>query len=77
MTDQHSPLPATQVRAGQCWRHLETGAFYYVVCLARLEATLADMVVYRGVKDQLVWIRPLAEFADGRFKEVRGGYLWP
>lgn len=29
-----------------------------------------DVVVYQSHKDDSIWVRPLAEFMDGRFTEV-------
>jgi hypothetical protein len=47
-----------------------TGGHYTVVCAATIEATLEPAVVYRSAKDHAVWIRPLAEFCDGRFAGI-------
>jgi hypothetical protein len=50
------------------WRHLKTGGIYTVSCVGRIEATLEFAVVYAG--ESGVWIRPYAEFIDGRFVKV-------
>ena len=42
--------------------------------LAVIEATMVDAVAYRRADiqaDSRIWIRPLAEFVDGRFEFVK------
>ena len=52
------------------WIHLKTGKFYVVVCKAQLEKDQTPMIVYRSLSTGRIWIRPEAEFMDGRFKEM-------
>ncbi|MEQ1696690.1 MAG: DUF1653 domain-containing protein [Hyphomicrobiaceae bacterium] len=63
------------------FRHVKTGGIYEVVALARVEATLEPVVVYRAV-DPLTrlpkfptpdhtFTRPDEEFRDGRFVQIR------
>ena len=52
---------------GSLWVHRK-GGVYRVVCTAVIEATLTAAVVYEG--NGLRWVRPLAEFLDGRFTRV-------
>lgn len=53
------------------YRHKKTGGLYRVVFSeAVIEATLETAVVYRSVDDGPVWVRPYAEFFDGRFEQV-------
>jgi hypothetical protein len=65
-----------ELSAGRLWggmkvRHVKSGGKYNVVCVAKVEATLDPVVVYRSLKDHdAVWTRPLAEFCDGRFVAV-------
>ncbi len=41
------------------------GNRYEVIALAKLEATLEEVVVYRGIYgDNQVWVRPLASFTE-------------
>lgn len=54
------------VVAGGSYRHKKTDGVYQVGCIARMEADLTPVAVY--AKDAQVWIRPLAEFCDGRFE---------
>lgn len=65
-----------EVIPGQRYRHIKTGGVYEVLALARIEATLRDVVVYRHVNAVTwsptpgpgnVWVRPADEFCDGRF----------
>ena len=57
------------------WRHVKRGTFYLVLHVGELQASAGPlvagegttMVVYRGIDDGKIWIRPVAEFCDGRF----------
>lgn len=57
------------VEPGTRWRHEKTGNVYVVLFEAMLEDTLTPAVVYEreGVPDVRRWVRPVAEFTDGRF----------
>ena len=48
-------------------RHVKSGRDYTVVCEATIEATMTKAVVHRSALEHGVWVRPLAEFCDGRF----------
>ncbi len=50
------------------WRHKKTGGVYHIVANCIIEATDTPAVAYR--KDGPIWVRPLAEFMDGRFEQV-------
>lgn len=43
------------------------GGLYRLIARARIEATLEPCAVYVSVTDDLAWVRPEAEFEDGRF----------
>lgn len=59
--------------AGNLYRHLKTGRHYRVeMDSARMEATGERAVVYRGLADNQVWVRPYDEFVDGRFELATG-----
>lgn len=63
---------ARRAPQGSHWRHRKTGGVYVIDHHGLIEATLEPAVVYRP-KDGtpgLVWVRPAAEFFDGRFEEV-------
>jgi hypothetical protein len=65
-------LPLTQgIRTGQEYRHNKSGGLYYVICRALIEADLTPAVVYSSAKDGRIWVRPEAEFLDGRFTLIR------
>ena len=50
-------------------RHKKTGGEYAVICRAVMEATHEPLVVYVGITGTY-WVRPAAEFDDGRFEEI-------
>jgi hypothetical protein len=52
------------------YQHVKTGGFYEVIGPGKLEWDLADVIVYRSEHDGSLWIRPKAEFFDGRFVYV-------
>ena len=57
---------------GGYYRHKKTGGTYQVIMIATIEATMTEAVVYATRRDGKVerWVRPLAEFCDGRFESV-------
>lgn len=56
----------------QLYRHLKTQGVYVVLFdNAILEANDTPCVVYQGIDTDRVWIRPSAEFHDGRFVKLR------
>lgn len=61
------------VKIGSVWRHMKSGHDYIVFDLAVIERTMEDAVVYHRlnpIEDSRKWVRPLAEFTDGRFSLV-------
>lgn len=56
--------------AGRVYRHIKTGGLYQIICHGLMEADNTLCVVYCSVADGLIWIRPKAEFFDGRFELV-------
>lgn len=54
------------------YRHVKKGGLYMVLHWdARIEASPHDeAVVYKSLRNGQVWVRPLTEFMDGRFKCV-------
>ncbi len=52
---------------GSMWVHRK-GGVYHIICTAIIEATLTAAVVYEGNGKR--WVRPLAEFMDGRFTKA-------
>lgn len=57
---------------GSIWRHKKTENLYMVKDLVVMESDLQLAVAYSGVieNSRLTWVRPLAEFMDGRFERV-------
>ena len=57
---------------GAHYRHKKTGGTYQLFMFATIEATMTPAVVYGArVKGEVShWVRPLAEFCDGRFEPV-------
>lgn len=54
-------LDASEVRAGQKWKHTKTGGIYTIVATGIAEATLTPVVIYAG-HDGVVWVRALDVF---------------
>ena len=80
----HAPLPPIEAiydERGGNWlssftrvRHKKTGTVYRVIGPARIEATLEAAVIYvRADGEGPYWVRPIREFIDGRFEQVRDG----
>jgi hypothetical protein len=62
-----SPLAAEPSR----YRHVKSGGLYELVLTGtKIEANGEDAVVYRSVATGQAWVRPTAEFFDGRFEKV-------
>lgn len=59
----------TEIDTGTRWRHRKGGE-YTVIAVARIEADLSPVIVYRSDADGRSWVRPLAEFEDGRFTQI-------
>lgn len=59
---------------GPRWRHVRTGGTYTEVMRGTLQASddldMASAVIYRSEVDGRVWVRPAAEFEDGRFERI-------
>jgi hypothetical protein len=60
--------------ADTTWRHVKTGGHYTVVDEGLIEATKAPVIIYRSDLTGQVWVRPKAEFLDGRFESRTDGY---
>ena len=48
------------------WLHDKSGGLYWVQAHALNETDLTPCIVYRSKDTGTLWIRPAAEFADGR-----------
>lgn len=67
-----------QAPIGSRWRHKVRGTAYSVIHHAVMQTNnfglLLDgqaIVVYEAEHDHSVWVRPAAEFLDGRFERVQ------
>jgi len=65
-------LNADDIAIGAHYKHKNTGHNYQVVMFATIEATMTPAVVYaaRSKNGLQCWVRPVAEFCDGRFEPV-------
>ena len=65
---------------GAVYKHVKRGGFYVILtrdAISQNEDPNHDnvkYVVYQSLKDQTVWVRPLYEFFDGRFKLIDTNY---
>jgi hypothetical protein len=64
----------TQGIRGRIYRHKKRGSLYRVLEIGNMQCASPEhdealMIVYEGL-DGCVWVRPLAEFQDGRFEQV-------
>lgn len=65
-------IDAALAAAPERVRHVKRGSTYRVVGRGKIQTDTpltdyAEVVVYRGEEDGLIWVRPTAEFDDGRF----------
>ncbi|WP_368187413.1 hypothetical protein [Aestuariibius sp. HNIBRBA575] len=71
MTVNHDPNAPSQI-----WIHRKTGGLYVIIDdNALIEADLTPAVAYRSLETGQLWVRPRAEFHDGRFANVNSGDL--
>ena len=72
----HDP---SQPEVGSIWRHVKSGHDYRVISCGIIESNLTPSVIYTNMKpdadplSEANWIRPMAEFCDGRFVAIIGG----
>lgn len=53
----------SQIKVGSMYRHYK-GNKYEVIAIGKHSENLEDMVVYRDLTNEKVWIRPLNMFAE-------------
>jgi hypothetical protein len=69
--DLAAALPSTGTgEPAHRYRHVKSGGTYKVVAHGKLEWSLAPVVIYEAEKDGTIWVRPEAEFFDGRFERI-------
>lgn len=59
-----------EVSKQKIYRHRKRGTFYYIVDFGK-DQDDQNVVIYRGIADRRYWVRPVMEFFDGRFEEVK------
>lgn len=60
----------SKFQAGDQLKHVKTGGFYRVLCLASIEASLEEAYVYEALSNGTYWVRPKTEMEDGRFVRI-------
>jgi hypothetical protein len=63
-------VPRVREMAWQPTHRHRKGGLYRVVARGRIEADLSPVVIYEA-RDGTTWVRPEAEFDDGRFTAIR------
>lgn len=63
-------LPEDVVRRPARYRHVRTGGTYELLGDAIKESDLSTLALYRCEATGQVWVRPWAQFHDGRFEEI-------
>lgn len=57
-------------KQSEIWQHVKSGGLYTVIGHEMIEADLTPATIYRSLWDGAVWVRPTAEFEDGRFRNI-------
>lgn len=53
-------------------RHVKSGRLYRELRRGVLEADMTPVVIYDDAEGRTCWVRPAAEFDDGRFVRLTG-----
>lgn len=56
-----------RMQQSEIWQHIKSGGLYTVIGHGLIEADLSPATIYKSLWDGAVWVRPTAEFEDGRF----------
>lgn len=54
-------------------RHVKSRRSYVLLHRGLWEKNLMPVCIYQAVNDGVVWVRPAAEFDDGRFTQITPG----
>ena len=52
------------------YQHVKSGGIYRKLGEGRIEADLTPCTIYQNVYSGEIWVRPTAEFNDGRFRKL-------
>jgi hypothetical protein len=55
------------------YRHIKSGKFYFEIGRGLLESNLTPVVIYKHENSEMLWVRPISEFDDGRFELLSDG----
>jgi len=70
-----SPTP-TPPEIGSRWQHAKRGTYYTVINHGYFQCSLFEaydcepVTIYEAEDNHSVWVRPTAEFLDGRFIQI-------
>lgn len=55
--------------------HMQTDNWWSLTGAAvpHLPVDMEEVVIYRSIEDSSLWVRPIAEFQDGRFEKLEDG----
>ena len=66
-----------ELKEGQVYRHFK-GHMYKVLCIGKDSETLKEVVIYRNIDTNEVWVRPLDMFSSlvdkNKYPEVKQKY---
>ncbi|WP_065335496.1 hypothetical protein [Tritonibacter mobilis] len=65
----HVKTPSAHIQS-EIWQHVRSGGLYTIIGHGLIEADLTPATIYRSLWDGAVWVRPTAEFEDGRFRNL-------
>ncbi len=53
------------------YRHNKTKEVYQILHECKIEESNTLAVAYMNLVDEVIWVRPKAEFFDGRFSKIK------
>lgn len=75
MTRKERAIEKFKTLKGKKYRHKKRGIDCVVLCYANMQLSTTtrdeDLVVVYKDDSGMTWVRPFAEFMDGRFEEVQ------
>lgn len=65
------PRDTSAQHQSEIWQHVKSGGLYRLETdLALIEDGMTRAAIYRSLFDGQIWVRPLEEFFDGRFRNL-------